>query len=670
MGSSGGRAEKGEDVMVQTMFPRPPDMQQAGQAGGRGMAATAALARWPPGRPDGPRPDPPSGAPSVLSGCGDAAVDTRTPAGGKALTFQTEDGLALSGTSFGAGVTGVVLAHMYPADQSGWFSFAQRLGGQGYRALTFDFRGYGESEREKDIGNLDRDVEAAVAEIQALGAEQLVLIGASMGGTAGLIAAASEPVWPGFGEGAGAAGVVTLSAPLAFRGLDARAALPDVRVPVLLLAAEGDQSAVPDAQAMAAQLGGRSEVVVLSGDRHGTDLLSGPEGEQVAARILAFIEELQPVDGAAPSTAAGTSAGAASTLRPAPERDHFLVLPPPGAAHPADPGAGALAPTRGGRPGARARRTEGCRVPNCWHRWPRRTVMLCVLTDRIDDDVLEAAGPRLRVVSTLAVGFDNIDVESATRRGVLVANTPGVLTEATADLAWALILAVSRRVVEGDRFVRAGAFSEWTPTTLLGHDVFGRTLGIVGMGRIGRAVASRAVGFGMRVLYTRRSGPLPPGAVPAGADWQHKADLEGLLRAADIVSLHVPLTPETHHLVGERELALLRPGAVLVNTARGPVVDEAALVEALCSGRSVGGGAGRLRGGASAGSRSGRPPQRGLVAACRQRHGGDPGAHGRLGRRQPAGRAPGRTGAAPREPTGPAAGLTRTGRCATGAVRG
>ena len=211
--------------------------------------------------------------------------------------------------------------------------------------------------------------------------------------------------------------------------------------------------------------------------------------------------------------------------------------------------------------------------------------LLCVLTDRIDDDVLEAAGPRLRVVSTLAVGFDNIDVESATRRGVLVANTPGVLTEATADLAWALILTVSRRVVEGDRFVRAGAFSEWTPTTLLGHDVFGRTLGIVGMGRIGRAVASRAVGFGMRVLYTRRSGPLPPGAVPAGADWQHEADLEGLLRAADIVSLHVPLTPETHHLVGERELALLRPGAVLVNTARGPVVDEAALVEALCSGR-------------------------------------------------------------------------------------
>ena len=267
--------------MVQTMFPRPPDMQQAGQAGGRGM---------------GPRPPlPPGGRPAaltalvltlllallpVLSGCGDTAVDTRTPAGGKALTFPTEDGLVLSGTSFGAGVTGVVLAHMYPADQSGWFSFAQRLGGQGYQALTFDFRGYGESEGEKDIGNLDRDVEAAVAEIQALGAERLVLIGASMGGTAGLIAAASEPVWPGFGEGAGAAGVVTLSAPLAFRGLDARAALPDVRVPVLLLAAEGDQSAVPDAQAMAAQLGGRSEVVVLSGDRHGTDLLSGPEGER------------------------------------------------------------------------------------------------------------------------------------------------------------------------------------------------------------------------------------------------------------------------------------------------------------------------------------------------------------------------------------------------------
>ncbi len=211
--------------------------------------------------------------------------------------------------------------------------------------------------------------------------------------------------------------------------------------------------------------------------------------------------------------------------------------------------------------------------------------ILCVLTDRIDAQVLDAAGPQLKVVSTYAVGYDNIDVEAATRRGVLVANTPGVLTEATADLTWALILAASRRVVEGDAFVRAGRFTEWAPRLLLGHDVFGRTLGIVGMGRIGQAVARRAVGFGMPVLYTRRSGPLAPEEVPAGADWRHVERLGDLLSAADIVSLHVPLTPATRHLIGAAELATLRPDAVLVNTARGAVVDEAALVEALASGR-------------------------------------------------------------------------------------
>ncbi len=210
--------------------------------------------------------------------------------------------------------------------------------------------------------------------------------------------------------------------------------------------------------------------------------------------------------------------------------------------------------------------------------------VLCTLRERIDDAVLDAAGPSLRVVSNFAVGYDNIDVAAATARGVLVTNTPGVLTEATADLAWALILAAARRVPEGDRMVRSGAFHGWAPTMLLGVDVAGATLGIVGMGQIGRAVARRAVGFSMPVVYTRRSGPLEATETPAGAEWRYCSDLDSLLVQADIISVHVPLTEGTHHLLGARELALVRPGAVLVNTARGPVVHEEALVEALRGG--------------------------------------------------------------------------------------
>jgi glyoxylate reductase len=214
--------------------------------------------------------------------------------------------------------------------------------------------------------------------------------------------------------------------------------------------------------------------------------------------------------------------------------------------------------------------------------------LLCLLTETIDGAVMDAAGPRLRVISNMAVGVDNIDVPAATARGVLVTNTPGVLTDATADLTWALILSTVRRVTEGDRMVRGGGFEPWSPFMLLGRSVAGATLGVVGMGRIGQAVARRALGWDMRVLYSRRSGPLPQGAAPVGARWEFRATLDDLLRDADIVTLHVPLSPETRHLVGGRELALMKPGSYLVNASRGPVVDETALVEVLRNGHLAG----------------------------------------------------------------------------------
>ncbi len=207
--------------------------------------------------------------------------------------------------------------------------------------------------------------------------------------------------------------------------------------------------------------------------------------------------------------------------------------------------------------------------------------LLCLLTETIDEEVMAAAGPPLRVISNMAVGYDNVDVEAASRRGILVTHTPGVLTDATADLTWTLILGVVRRVVEGDLMVRQGRFARWSPFMLLGRAVAGATLGIVGMGRIGQAVARRSLGFDMRVLYTRPSGPLAPRSVPTGALWEYRPDLEGVLREADIVSLHVPLTEATRHLIGARELALMRLGSYLVNTSRGQVVDEAALVQSL-----------------------------------------------------------------------------------------
>ncbi len=221
---------------------------------------------------------------------------------------------------------------------------------------------------------------------------------------------------------------------------------------------------------------------------------------------------------------------------------------------------------------------------------PGTDALLCLLTETIDGTVMDTAGSQLRVISNMAVGYDNIDVPAATARGILVTNTPGVLTDATADLTWALILGVIRRVVEADRIVREGRFERWGPFLLLGRAVSGATLGIVGMGRIGQAVARRALGWEMRVLYTRTHGPLATEQIPAGAHWEYRPGLDDLLREADIVSLHVPLDAGTRHLIGPRELALMRPGSYLVNTSRGPVIDEGALVEALRSGHLGGAG--------------------------------------------------------------------------------
>jgi glyoxylate reductase len=207
--------------------------------------------------------------------------------------------------------------------------------------------------------------------------------------------------------------------------------------------------------------------------------------------------------------------------------------------------------------------------------------ILTLLTDRVDDDLLEAAGPGLRVVSNLAVGYDNIDVAACARRGIAVGNTPGALTETTADLAWTLILAARRRLAEGDRYVRAGKWRAWSPNLFLGSDVHGATLGIVGFGRIGQAVARRAVGFGITVLYTSRT------QAPEAVEIAHAArfvELDELLARSDIVSLHCALTPETRRLIGRRALALMKPTATLVNTARGPVVDQPALYGALRDG--------------------------------------------------------------------------------------
>lgn len=210
--------------------------------------------------------------------------------------------------------------------------------------------------------------------------------------------------------------------------------------------------------------------------------------------------------------------------------------------------------------------------------------LLCLLTDRIDERVMDAAGPSLRVISQFAVGYDNIDIAAATARKIPVGNTPGVLTDATADFTWALLMAAARRVIEGDRFVRSGQWKTWGPTFLLGADFAGSTLGIIGFGRIGQAVARRARGFEMKVLY------FDPKRHPAleneiGATY---ATLEEVLQEADFISIHTPLTPDTYHLISDAQFARMKSGAILINTARGGVVDPQALYRALITHRIAG----------------------------------------------------------------------------------
>lgn len=202
--------------------------------------------------------------------------------------------------------------------------------------------------------------------------------------------------------------------------------------------------------------------------------------------------------------------------------------------------------------------------------------VICLLNDRIDRELLEVARG-VKIFANYAVGYDNIDVQAAREFGIAVSNTPGVLTEATADLAWALLLAAARHVVPAHSFTSKGKFTGWHPTMYMGRDFSGATLGIVGAGRIGQATARRGVGFGMNVVYYNRS-PKPDFEKQTSA---RRLDLEQLLKESDFVSLHLPLTSDTRHLLDERRLGLLKPTAILVNTARGPVVDEAALAKIL-----------------------------------------------------------------------------------------
>ena len=212
--------------------------------------------------------------------------------------------------------------------------------------------------------------------------------------------------------------------------------------------------------------------------------------------------------------------------------------------------------------------------------------LLCLLTDKIDESLL-ASAPNLRIVANMAVGFDNIDLEAASKHGIMATNTPGVLTDTTADLTWALILGAARRLAEADAYTRAAKFTGWEPMLFMGDDVYGRTLGVVGFGRIGRGVAKRAAGFDMTVLYCDAT------AAPATVEKKLRAlrvSLKRLLRESDFISLHVPLTPKTRHLIGAEQLQAMKPSAYLVNTSRGPVVDEKELAKALRGGVIAGAG--------------------------------------------------------------------------------
>jgi glyoxylate reductase len=211
--------------------------------------------------------------------------------------------------------------------------------------------------------------------------------------------------------------------------------------------------------------------------------------------------------------------------------------------------------------------------------------LLCLLTDQIDGEVMDKAGPQLKVISNHAVGFDNIDVPAATSRGIPVGNTPGVLTDATADFAFALLMAVARRIPEAERYVQKGRWKTWGPMTLLGVDIQGATLGLIGFGRIGQAVARRARGFDMRVIFHDPSEKKPYPDLKATP-----VDFDTLLTESDFISLHTPLTTDTRHLIDAKAFSKMKPNAVLINTARGPIVDADALHEALKAKRIFGAG--------------------------------------------------------------------------------
>ena len=210
---------------------------------------------------------------------------------------------------------------------------------------------------------------------------------------------------------------------------------------------------------------------------------------------------------------------------------------------------------------------------------------IVTLGDKIGTETIHAA-TRLKILANYAVGYNNIDLATAQARGLIVTNTPDVLTDATADLTWALILATARRIVEGDALVRSCSWTGWGPTQLLGTEVSGKILGIIGMGRIGQAVAQRAVGFRMQVHYHTRQF-MTTASLPR--EWEYRS-LQDLLGEADITTIHVPLTPATHHLIGTRELSWMKPNAFVINTARGPILDEGALVNALKTGIIAGAG--------------------------------------------------------------------------------
>jgi len=211
--------------------------------------------------------------------------------------------------------------------------------------------------------------------------------------------------------------------------------------------------------------------------------------------------------------------------------------------------------------------------------------LLCLLTDRVDGEVMDVAGKQLKVISNHAVGFDNIDIPAATARGIPVGNTPDVLTDATADFAFALLMAVGRRIPEAERYVHAGKWKTWGPKLLLGVDIKGATLGLIGFGRIGQAMARRAAGFDMRVIY------YDPKEVKLGQNLKpERVDFETLLKESDFISIHTPLTSDTRHLIDELAFSKMKSNAVLINTARGPVVDSDALYEALKAKRIFGAG--------------------------------------------------------------------------------